>query len=83
MPFTASQKPRTAIGPRPGGCGTLPYGIRQKFNRCSTLNGKNNIFVSGYSYYWLAWDIEKIQLHLAITEKIYIFVSVESTTVWN
>ena len=28
---------------------TIPYGTRQKFNRCSTLDGKKNILVSGYS----------------------------------
>ena len=28
---------------------TMPYGTKQTFIRCSTLGGKNNIFVSGYS----------------------------------
>ena len=42
---------------------------------------KKNPFVSGYSATGV--HDKKIQLHLIITEKMYIFVSVYSTTAWD
>ena len=58
---------------------TIAYGTRQKFNRCSTLNSKKNIFSFLDTVLRRGWE-EKILCHPTITEKIYIFVSRYITT---